>query len=592
MSVPAEEMRRRVPVARPTAQQLALPPPAPAAVPQPGTPPTTVVPPRADTVTVDPAGRASVANVRAPGAATALQQPPRPTMFVTPGGVATPEPNVARSIATRDRVAAGRAAPAAAAPPRGVPAAQVQFAPNPRTTTELPGRAPAAAAMGAPPPAAAAAGPAQPPRAAAAPAAGPQRAPSRGMRSAGVIGAGLETLNVIGAGREGGARAAAEETGAAATRLGLAAGGAKLGGTLGPLGAAVGGLLGYAGGAQLVDQMRNPDSSLNRAMSQYGTQRAVPIGASGAMFMAPSQIAAGQAAGIQPGAMPAAAQLAEAPPPSPDRPDFSRVVSGASSVPAAPAGRQSLGFFEGERTGRREVFAGEPVERSPNAGGSFNTIPAYTGTGAAAQLAAAPSGPRLIMPRDSSRQTIEMIDKAISQIGPLDRRGRRQAVADLLGLRSRAESGDMDRTSIEGRSAAELAQRDAATRLAAEVDREQIAATSANARRQNTQTVTGADGTVYAIDGTQVAPLTMPDGTALRTSQRQDTQLQSLAAELLQQSMASGMVEDPNAAAAQAAQAARALQANLGAQPGMTYIGTQNGKPVYQDAQGNRFVDE
>ena len=52
------------------------------------------------------------------------------------------------------------------------------------------------------------------------------------------------------------------------------------------------------------------------------------------------------------------------------------------------------------------------------------------------------------------------------------------------------------------------------------------------------------------------------------------------------------MVTDPNAAAAQAAQAARALMSNLNAPAGMTYIGTQNGKPVYQNAQGQRFVDE
>ncbi|HEY3434223.1 MAG TPA: hypothetical protein VGK41_01085, partial [Solirubrobacterales bacterium] len=74
MSVPAEEMerQRRVPVARPAVQQLALPPPTPAPAPQPGVPPTTVVPPNNNTVAVDRAGRASVATMaptRTPAAA-------------------------------------------------------------------------------------------------------------------------------------------------------------------------------------------------------------------------------------------------------------------------------------------------------------------------------------------------------------------------------------------------------------------------------------------------------------------------------------------------------------------------------------------
>ena len=65
MSVPAEEMaRRRVPVAQPAVQQLALPPPvqqAPAAL---GTPPPTTVPPSGNTVMVDSACRASVSNIQ------------------------------------------------------------------------------------------------------------------------------------------------------------------------------------------------------------------------------------------------------------------------------------------------------------------------------------------------------------------------------------------------------------------------------------------------------------------------------------------------------------------------------------------------
>ena len=124
------------------------------------------------------------------------------------------------------------------------------------------------------------------------------------------------------------------------------------------------------------------------------------------------------------------------------------------------------------------------------------------------------------------------------------------------------------------------------------MDREQIASTSQNARRQTQQLVTGADGTTYAVNGTTVSPLTTTTGEQFRTATRADTGLQTLAGQLLSSSLESGLVTDPNAAAAQAANAARALQANMNAPAGMTYIGTQNGKPVYQNAQGQRFVDE
>ena len=79
-------------------------------------------------------------------------------------------------------------------------------------------------------------------------------------------------------------------------------------------------------------------------------------------------------------------------------------------------------------------------------------------------------------------------------------------------------------------------------------------------RRQNTQTITDASGTTYAVNGTTLTPLTTPDGQPFRSATRTDNTIQNLAAELLQSSMASGLVEDPNAAAQQAAAAARALQ--------------------------------
>lgn len=603
MSVPAEEMRRRVPVARPAVQQLALPAPAPApAPPAPGTPPTTVVPPRADVVMAGQGERgpsmSTVANVRQPGAApaaAAMQQAPRPTVFVTPAGTAATDANVARSAATRERMAAGRPPPAAApAAPRGTPAAQVRFDPNPRRPTDMPGARPAAATMGAPPPAAAPA--ATPARGAApaAPAAASARPMSRNMRAAGALGVGLETLNVVGAGREGGASAAAQETGRAATRLGAAAAGARLGGFLGPYGAAAGGVIGYAGGNELVQQLEDPNSSLRRAMAQYGGARPLPAAPGGGMFMAPSQIAAGQAEGIRPQAsaemlrdVPAAQSGAR--PPGGGGTGFENVVSGASSVPAAGAAVPPGGRAEITADGVTRVIEGEELAAI---GRRANVIPAYQGAPApAAQALAAPAvgGPSRFADSER-RQHMERIDKLIQDIGPLDRRGRRDAVTALMGLRGRAIEGNFNASNEQAQLQAQLAARAAEAQLGADVNREQIAAS----RQARTQTVTGDDGTVYAVDGATAAPLTIAStGQPLRTATRQDDSLQRLAAQLLQADIAAASnplapgTFDPRESVERAASAATLLQQHMSAPPGYSYAGSQNGVPVYRDAQGN-----
>lgn len=595
MSVPVEEMerQRRVPVARPAVQQLALPAPTPVPAPQPGVPPTTVVPPRPDVVAVDRAGRASVASMppRTPAAA-ALASAPRPSVInVNPAGVARP-----------------------------------QYAPQATGATRLP------------PGVTDVSEPAATPRSAPARAAG-SPAP-RGLGQLGPLGRGIpvaaEGFNVVDAYQTGGADAAARQGINSAGRLAGAEIGAQIGGSLPlpglgrPAAALLGGGVGWVAGDQLTQSQVGREAQLRGMQTQrlqdelaprYDGRTNTVTTADGRMFGSgrpdsdPMQQVAGfiegtagrrvdsryplvnptvaemealgtfgQQGGTAPAAGAAAQQLRTAPPP------VNLIEPGSNTMPPtnrgpSPGERNTFTFSDG-----RTVDVNSYQPRAPL--GQMNAQP----TGAAAQLGAAPAraagggqGAVIGMPGSS---TIERIDKAISDIGPLDRRGRRAAVSELLGLRNRVEQGGAELASVDARAAADVEQRTAASQLAAEVDREQIAATSANARRQNQQLVTGADGTTYAVNGTTLAPLTTADGQPFRAATKADNTLNQLASQLLQGQVESGMVTDPNAAAAQAAQAARALMSNLNAPAGMTYIGTQNGKPVYQNAQGQRFVGE
>lgn len=569
MSVPAEEMaRRRVPVGRPAVQQLALPPPQP-------------VPPAPDVVAVDSAGRASVSNVQ-PRAPTAAGTGPAPaarpaTMFVSPNGQAA---EFLRSPSNATRLPPGVTGPVGPTP-------VVNPALSPNT---------AASAMGAPP-------------------ASPTPAPAAPPAAAEPVGAARRAGQVAGK---------AQRAAGAAARMGTSPAA-----NVGKIRGGAGSLLGLAGIGSFLQSWGTPSEQfaqrtgieggtvprdvLNRtlgALSDLGANVADPlIGAGNALGRGVESVWPGAPEAFTQQAptlrsrfrdtqaqeqfqAPSAEQLAAAAPAAPAAPATSAAPAPAppgtpttQPAAAAPSSADVLGTWQGEQIDRGEA---------DRLAGQLNVVPAYQGT-AASQMGGAPQRrePGFNMPRDTGRDTIERIDKTISDIGPLDRRGRRQAVADLLGLRGRIETGDLDRASVEQRAGADVAQRSAASELGAEVDREQIAAASSNARRQNTQMVTGADGITYAVgENNALTPLTTPDGQPLRAATKQDTSIQDLAAKLLEQSVASGLVTDPNAAAIQAAETARALQSATNSPPGMTYIGTQNGKPVYQDAQGRRFVDE
>ena len=309
----------------------------------------------------------------------------------------------------------------------------------------------------------------------------------------------------------------------------------------------------------------------NLLMNLTGTEGAGPRAPTANMPTDATVAAAGQPGGGQP---PGGA------------PPVTVIEPGSNTMPPttrgpSPGERNTFTFSDGRTVDVNSY-------RSPAVVGQAD---AYTG--AAAQLGATPArgggrsgggqGAVIGMPGSS---TIERIDRAISDIGPLDRRGRRAAVAELLGLRDRVEQGGADREQRGNTAAAEIDQRSASAQLAADVDREQIAASTANARRQTQQLVTGADGTTYAVNGTTLTPLTTGDGQPFRAATKQDSSLNELAAKLLADS--GGMMTP-----AQAATSARELQANMNAPAGFTYAGTTpDGRPQYRDAQGRIIQPE
>lgn len=295
----------------------------------------------------------------------------------------------------------------------------------------------------------------------------------------------------------------------------------------------------------------------------------------------------------------------QANPQAPTKPTAAQMLSGQRPAGEAPAdGQRPAGDPQPNRQPNRQP-ANEPEAAGGEIVGTINgrqitraesdrlanqNVVSGPPRDAATALATPPrdTGPRVFMPsQNGDRETIEKIDAAITQLGPIDRRGRRDALVDLLGLRSKGNAGDLDRASLEGRSAAELAQRTAAEQLGADVDRETIAANTANARRQNTQTITDEAGNVYSVDGKTLTQMTKPDGTPLVAPKgKADNSLQDAALKLLQESAAAGTPMTATDAAAQVAQVAQATQAAQSAPPGTTYAGTKDGVPVYRDAQG------
>lgn len=222
-----------------------------------------------------------------------------------------------------------------------------------------------------------------------------------------------------------------------------------------------------------------------------------------------------------------------------------------------------------------------------------NVVPGNAAAQLGVQQQPRDNGPRVFMPRDNGdTQTVEMIDKAISELGPLDRRGRRQALVDLLGLRQRTAGGDLDRASTEQRAAAELAQRTAAEQLSADVDREQIAAQTAQQRR-NTQTIADAQGNVYSVEGNTLTPLTKPDGGQLVTgvSKTQAADGYELANTILKQAAEAGTPID-SAAILGAQQAQQQYNFAKNAPAGYRVAQAKDGSLVYVDADGNQIEPE
>ena len=408
MSVPAEEMaRRRVPVARPAVQQLALPPPTAAPPSQLGTPPPTTVPPSGNTVMVDSAGRASVSNIqprapatsggmadfggqagraaRAANAATGLPGgstlAPGSTVYVDPAGTARAgvqlgeagqraraaagAPQVGPTRAAAAALGAQPAAPAAAAPAGSTAFRAGQTAGNAaRALSDITGTA---ARLGTAPV------PSAPGRLSGigidATARGTPRAGTGGFLAGTGI---LSALDSLGTPTED----YALRTGIQNTGVGTELANRTLG-TLSDFGAALVDTGVWAGnklgqGVQAV--WPGAPEALTRQMPYLRDQFTdVQARANGLGVMEGYQ-------------QPSAAALAAAPPLPGQAPaaDFSNVTASVSGGGGAtPSGRgRSLGTFTGERTGTREVFEGEEVARSPNARGTFNVIPAYQGTAA------------------------------------------------------------------------------------------------------------------------------------------------------------------------------------------------------------------
>ena len=119
---------------------------------------------------------------------------------------------------------------------------------------------------------------------------------------------------------------------------------------------------------------------------------------------------------------------------------------------------------------------------------------------------------------------------------------------------------------MEQRSAADVAQRTAASELAAEVDREQIAASAANQRRQTTQTITDAAGNTYAMNDGTLTPLTTPDGQPFKAATKTDNSQFDLAAKLLADS---GGMMTPQQAAAQTRELQAAMTPGVQAAPSL-----------------------
>ena len=593
MSVPAEEMlRRRVPVAPPAVQQLALPAPAAPAPAAPlGTPPVTTVPPAGippgQVVTQGGGMPGSISTPRAAAApaAPALAQPPKPAVInVNPAGVARPQyapqaggrlpPGVTGNFGptpvVNPALSPNTAATGAGATP-GVSAADVLRTPQAGSTAYNVGRVMGEGAKTAGTVARFGASPVQ---------SVPGRLSGIGIDKTapgqrGGTGAFLATTGIMSALNSLGTPTEdyAMRTGITGTGAGAELANRTLG-TLSDFGAALVDTGAWAGNklGQITKAVWPGAPEALTRQTPYLRDQFADVQA-GSLMQNYQQPSAGSVAAAPP--LPAGQQTpAAAAPTTPTN----GVTPAANDGPLAPGER---GAEITRADGSRRTVRGAEIDALANR----NVIPAFQG-GAAQQLGAAPAarasgGPVGAVIGGNDRGTIERIDKAIADIGPMDRRGRRQAVVDLLGLRNRVESGDADRASVEQRSAADVAQRTAASELAAEVDREQIAASAANQRRQTTQTITDASGNTYAMNDGALTQLTTPDGQPFKAATKTDNSQFDLAAKLLADS---GGMMTPNQAADYARQLQQAVQGGGSPQVGAVVDGFRfkGGDPAQQ----------
>lgn len=573
MSVPADkmEMPRRVPVARPAVQQLGYDP------------------------------RGSFAS-QARGQYVPVQSP-APATPINPDAAVGSAQNPVQRVR-----AATQLGTAPATPPASTPASQVRFGPNPRTPYEMPGTTstppagqPAAAAgrtAGATESAAFRAGQKFAPVARAL---APLRSAARALGSTGVgtalyaAGKGAGTTTQEYADRFGvdapdsvvgdlALRTAGVASDAVAALPDLAIGLGNMSGRF--IKAAAPNAPDWLT-AQAPTMSDLYDKSAERTRIQRATAAnggvvpagiALGMGPNGELPQALPEVTAPSAAQMLAGGRQPAASA-----PAPGQPKAKQ----PQDQQGAQKPSQSPDDVVGEINGRK-ITRGES-DRLANQ----NVVPGNAAAQLRAQQPPRDTGPRVFMPRDNGdTQTVEMIDKAISELGPLDRRGRRQALVDLLGLRQRTAGGDLDRASTEQRAAAELAQRTAAEQLSADVDREQIAAQTAQQRR-NTQTIADAQGNVYSVEGNTLTPLTKPDGGQLVTgvSKTQAADGYELANTILKQAAEAGTPID-SAAILGAQQAQQQYNFAKNAPAGYRVAQAKDGSLVYVDADGNQIEPE
>ena len=419
-------------------------------------------------------------------------------------------------------------------------------------------------------------------------------AASRPLRPGKLGTAGLvwEGLNIAGAAQDGGLPAAAGETAAAGTRLGAAKLGAevfgKLPGRLKAPGAALGAIAGYAGGQKLVEFAReNTPESVKTALS--ASNQLEPItrnvgslpAAGGQLSSLVSNITSGrlrsafggdqqQPATAAPGRLVSRAGALTSP--------ATRLAAPvAAEMPAAAAPAQKvIGNFQAQGRPERQVFEdGSISPTTANVEGGLSVIPAYQGAPTVANRLAAPTVGGAGFADGDRRQFERQIDTQIKDLGDLNMASKRRLVADLLGLKGRSVGQGFDAATGRSTVQAQLSQQADIAQMGADVDREQISASersSRRAQRSQQQTITDADGTVYAVDGKTLTPLTRPDGKQLqapRTSKTQDNQQAEIAAKLLEGMVMPGATPDEiNAAVTQANSAAAALMGGgAGAQP-------------------------